>query len=54
MKKLKNQKVYIVPVHEGDNNFFSNPNQTDTAAAQTIPTPAATVVNIENDKNESW
>jgi hypothetical protein len=25
MKKLKDQKVFIVPVHEGNNNFFSNP-----------------------------
>lgn len=53
MKKLKNQKIYIVPVHEGDNNFFSNPHQNDTAAAPT-PTPAATVVNVDIEKNESW
>lgn len=51
MKKLKNQKIYIVPVHEGDNNFFSNPHQNDTAAP--TPTPAATVVNVDIEKNES-
>lgn len=53
MKKLKNQKIYIVPVHEGDNNFFSNPLQNDTTAAPT-PTPEATVVNVDIEKNELW
>jgi hypothetical protein len=42
MKKLKNQKAYIVPVHEGDNNPFQN--------AQTSTT---VVVNVEVDKNDS-
>lgn len=55
MKKLKNQKIYIVPVHEGDNNFFSNPLQNDTTAAPTsTPTPEATVVNVDIEKNELW
>lgn len=25
MKKLKDQKIYIVPVHDRTNNFFNNP-----------------------------
>jgi hypothetical protein len=25
MKKIHDQKVFIVPVHEGSNNFFTNP-----------------------------
>lgn len=57
MKKLKNQKIYIVPVHEGDNNFFSNPLQNDTTAAPSLtstPTLEATVVNVDIEKNELW
>lgn len=53
MKKLKNQKVFIVPVHEGgDNNFFSNPLQNETAS-QAPTTPVANQVNVDIEKNES-
>jgi hypothetical protein len=47
MKKLKDQKIYIVPVHEQNNNFFNNnssPSTTDPNSHQT---------NIDIEKNET-
>lgn len=50
MKKLKDQKVFIVPVHEGDNNFFTNPTDIVTSP----PTQAnINQTNADVEKNET-
>jgi hypothetical protein len=36
MKKLKEQKIYIVPVHESNNNFFNNPGTMSAAVASNV------------------
>ncbi|KAG5670360.1 hypothetical protein PVAND_000631 [Polypedilum vanderplanki] len=45
MKKLKEQKIYIVPVHE-NNNFFNHP-MNDTTSSKT------TTTNFDIEKNET-
>lgn len=51
MKKLKNQKIFVVPVHEGNNNFFNDPHQVPNDIAQTPTATNQTSVDIE--KNEA-
>lgn len=54
MKRLKDQKVYIVPVHDGDNNFFTNPN--DTVTSPTSAPPQQSTINqtcVDIEKNET-
>jgi hypothetical protein len=52
MKRLKDQKVFIVPVHDGDNNFFTNPNDTVTSPTPTPP-PTINQTNVDVEKNET-
>lgn len=56
MKKLKDQKIFIVPVHDGDNNFFTNPNDTVTTSSTTPSPQLPPIINqtsIDIEKNET-